>query len=144
MTTLLHKLLIPVDGSASSLHAVEHAAALSRAGLAAEIHLLNVQPPVGSNVADFVGKKTLTDFHREEGKKALAAAETCLQKAGVSFTIHIGVGQPGPTIAAFVRELSCDHIVMGSRGLGSALNLLMGSVASDVIENADVPVTLVK
>lgn len=144
MTALMHKLLIPVDGSPSSLRAVEHAATLSRAGLAAEIHLLNVQLPVGSNVADFVAKKTLSDYHREEGKKALAEAEANLQKASIAFTIHISVGAPGAVIAAFVRELNCDHVVMGSRGLGSALNLLMGSVASDVIENVDVPVTLVK
>ena len=44
----------------------------------------------------------------------------------------------------FAKRLGVDKIIMGTRGLGGLAGLLMGSVATDVIKNAPVPVTLVK
>ena len=48
------------------------------------------------------------------------------------------------TIADCARDLQCDAIVMGTRGLGAIQTLLLGSVAVKVIHLADQPVTLIK
>ena len=58
--------------------------------------------------------------------------------------IHIVVGQPAEAIVAFCEELKCDAIVMGTRGHGKAVGLILGSVARDVIAKASAPVTVVK
>jgi nucleotide-binding universal stress UspA family protein len=47
-------------------------------------------------------------------------------------------------IAQVAREEDIQHIVMGTRGLGSIQGLLLGSVATKVIHLADVPITLIK
>ena len=47
-------------------------------------------------------------------------------------------------IASFAKKLGATQIVMGTRGLGSAFGLLLGSVATHVISHVEVPVTLVK
>jgi nucleotide-binding universal stress UspA family protein len=54
------------------------------------------------------------------------------------------VGPPGPTIAETAGALGCDLIVLGARGLGSHTAALLGSVAQSTIENAGVPVLVVK
>ena len=141
------KVLVPVDGSESSNHAVDHV--LKRLGLCkdtVEIHLLNVQPPVpgGSAVSSHVGQGALRQHHKEEGMKALASAMQKLDAAGVPYVHHISVGEPAEVIAQFASEKQCDEILMGTRGAGGAANLLLGSVTTKVIHLAHVPVLLVK
>jgi nucleotide-binding universal stress UspA family protein len=91
-----------------------------------------------------VAKSELDAYRRDEGQKALADALARLEQAGVPHDHHIGVGAPGATIAAFAQQLGCTQIVMGSRGRGGALGALLGSVATAVLRDATVPVTVVK
>jgi nucleotide-binding universal stress UspA family protein len=73
----------------------------------------------------------------------LAAAKTLLDAAAVPCTSEIASGYVGLTIVAYARERGCDGIVMGTRGVGSTEQLL-GSIARQVVQLADMPVTLVK
>jgi nucleotide-binding universal stress UspA family protein len=53
-------------------------------------------------------------------------------------------GPVAETIDRIARETQADQIVMGTRGLGRVRGLLLGSVATQVVHLADIPVTLVK
>ena len=141
------KLLVAVDGSEPSRHAVEFA--LKSRGLykdPVEIHLINVQPnlPFGSRVSSVLGHDQIAQYHREEGMTALKGAMQQLGSAGATYTHHIVVGEPAEVLAEFAREHACDQIVMGTRGLGATTSLLLGSVATKVIHLSPVPVVLVK
>jgi len=138
------KILVPVDGSAHSERAVRHVVSLVRQGQKVEVHLLNVQPALTGNVVTFIDKPTRDDYHREEADKALAGARAVLKEAGIAAIEHIGVGVPGPTIVAFAKRLGCAQVVMGSHGLGAAMQLVLGSVAQDVVRNTSCVVTIVK
>jgi nucleotide-binding universal stress UspA family protein len=138
------KLLVPVDGSEQSMRALRRAVEMVELGQAGEIHLLNVQPPLSGSVTTFVDKPTRDDYHREEADKALAEARTLLNGASVRFEEHIGVGDPGATIKAFAKRLGVGQVVMGTHGRGAAMQLVLGSVAQDVVRDSKVPVTVVK
>jgi nucleotide-binding universal stress UspA family protein len=138
------KSLIPVDGSENALRALRYAVSLSRDCGPVELHLLNVQPPLGGDVTTFVGSATVKDFHREEGEKILAPAKAVLDREGVSYKPHITVGPVGEAIAGFAKKLGCNAIIMGTRGLGRLKGVLLGSVSTEVIHHAEMPVTLVK
>lgn len=139
------RILIPVDGSERSLAAVRHAAGpLAQANPGLEIHLLNVQPPLPSAASTFIDSAVVRGFHEEEGAKALAAARKLLDAAGLRYASNSVVGEPAETIAAYAEQRGCTAIVMGTRGLGSAAGLLLGSVAHKVLQLSKVPVTLVK
>lgn len=144
MTTHRLNLLVPVDGSAGSDRAVDHAMVLANWGLVGDIHLVNVQYPLPGAVTTFVGNKAVSGYHHDEGLKALAAARAKLDAAKVPHHVHIAVGQPVDVITTFCKEFKSDGIVMGTRGLGKAAGLILGSVARDVIAKAPVPVTVVK
>ena len=140
----LSKVLVPVDGSPEAERAVRHAIQMAKAGQVGELHLLNVQPPLSGTVGTFIDKPTRDDYHREEADKTLAGARKLLAEAGVPFKEHIGVGQAGPSIIAFAEKLGCGQIVMGTHGLGSAMQLVLGSVAQDVVRDSGAAVTVVK
>jgi nucleotide-binding universal stress UspA family protein len=140
----MFKALVPIDGSENALRALERAVALVRDRVPFELHLLNVQPSLSGDVTTFVGSTTVKDYHREEGEKALASARALLDGQGIPYKLHITVGPAGESIAGFARKLGCDTIVMGTRGMGKIKGALLGSVSTEVIRHADVPVTLVK
>jgi nucleotide-binding universal stress UspA family protein len=140
------KILLPVDGSANSLRAVDHLiahAAWFRE--VPEIHLLHVQPPVPiAGALAHVGKETLHSHYVEESQAHLAGAQQKLAAAGRPHATHIHVGQAAEVIAKVAGELGCDLIVMGTHGRSGVAGLLMGSVASHVLSLAGCPVLLVK
>lgn len=137
------KLLVPLDGSAAAARALNHALWLAEHRAGALLILLNVQN------AETLG---LSDVMRAEGE-ALAAqeAEEILKKPVARCrALHTqceGRAEYGPvaeTINRIARETQADQIVMGTRGLGRLRGLLLGSVATQVVHLAEIPVTLVK
>lgn len=137
-------ILVAVDGSGTSDRAVHHACDLIGAGLAAELHLLNVQPNLGGAISTFVSKEQIDAHHREEGQKGLASAIEITRKAGIDAKVHIGVGRQGEVASDFVAKLGAGLVVLGTRGHTGLAGVLLGSVAQDVIAHVEVPVTLVK
>lgn len=137
-------ILVPVDGSKNSDRAVHHAVGLAKAAPGSSLHLLNVQPSVGSLGAVVASQANVEGCRREEGDKALASALKICAESGVEAVPHIGVGRPGSVIGEFVKRLGCQTVVMGTRGCGGIAGLLLGSVAQDVIAHVDVRVCLVE
>ena len=139
------KTLVPIDGSESALRALRHVLALRERGLGLEIHLINAQVPIASGHAKmFIASDDYNRYCQEEGLAALGPARALLTEAGVDFRHHIVVGHIGETIVRFAREKGMEQIVMGSRGMSAISDLLMGSVASKVVQLAPMPVTVVK
>ena len=80
---------------------------------------------------------------RQRNSKALAPARELLDAAGLKYQEHRRVGEPTAQIAEVARELGCDLVVMGTRGLGSHTAGLLGSVAQGVLARCTVPMLLV-
>lgn len=140
----MKSILVAVDGSETSDRAVRHALELLSAGLAAELHLLNVQPNLGGAISTFVSREQIEDHHRDEGNKALASAIELAKKAAVPAKVHIGVGRQGEIVSDYVDKLGAGLVVLGTRGHTGLAGVLLGSVAQDVIAHVNVPVTLIK
>ncbi len=141
----MQKILIPVDGSQHAERAVSTVIKQFQATGQLDIHLLNVQVPVESGHARmFVSKDDLDGYYRDEGRQALAGAASLLKQAGVPFSEHLAIGHTAETIINFAQQHQFDQIVMGTQGRTGLANLLLGSVASEVLQSGKVPVTLVK
>jgi nucleotide-binding universal stress UspA family protein len=139
------KWLIPVDGSESSLHAVEYVIKESaQRERKPQLFLVNVQAPLSSDITRFVHGKDIESYHREAGEAALAAARAKLDATKVAYSTHILVGEAAQALVDFANQKQSTLIVMGARGLGSVVGLFMGSVTSKVVHLASTPVLLVK
>ena len=139
------RILVPLDGSENSLKSIEHL--IGRRGWYSgtpEIHLINVQTPLPGNVTRFISHEEIRQYHLEEGMTILAAAKAKLDAAGMSHVLHVDVGDAAETIAHYVQEKQIDMIMLGTRGLGSVAAVLLGSVATKIIHQTEVPVLLLR
>jgi nucleotide-binding universal stress UspA family protein len=153
------KLLVAVDGSPASLRAVNMAIEFAGGRQSASVILLTVQNPtvLGPDTGLMLAAWTEEEEERA-GEEALKEAVAKCQAAGIQFTtrnergVPAGIqfttrnerGVPAVMIDQVARQENVDHIIMGSRGLGSVRGLLVGSVATKVLHLVNVPVTIVK
>lgn len=141
------KVLVAFDGSDNAMRAVEQLPrSLNTDKL--HVHLLNVREPVKMREVVFNDKlsdmQAIEKLREEAGLAVLAPAKARLEAAGVSFDAHALIGSPAVVIADFAREYHCELIVLGTRGMGTIKNLMLGSVATKVMHLAEAPVLLVK
>lgn len=137
--------LVPVDGSAVSLKPVTWLVMhLDDWKEAPAIHLLNVQPALPQDIGRFIAAEQLRDYHREEGRKALAAAEQQLKAAGLEVHAHVAVGEVAETIVDYAAKESCDQILIGTRGHTGLGGTLLGSAAAKVAHLTQVPLLLIR
>ncbi|MCI0430656.1 MAG: universal stress protein [Rhodospirillales bacterium] len=136
-------IVIAVDGSENALEAVRHGARMAAANTSIRLHLLNVQPPLPSAASSFVSQDVVRAFHQDEGEKCLKPARALLDQQKIAYECHVAVGGAADAIVAYAEQKGCDHILMGTRGLGTLPSLLLGSVATRVLHLAEVPVTLI-
>jgi nucleotide-binding universal stress UspA family protein len=142
----MKRLLVPVDNSDNAMRALDYAIRLAKETGSAELHIVNAheQPIVFGEIAVYLEVEKAKELQRRHSEDILKPAIEAAKAAGVPFTSEILVGDLARVIAAYGEEKGCDQIVMGTRGLGSIGNLLMGSVATKVIHLTKLPVTLVK
>jgi YjbE family integral membrane protein len=141
------RIVLAVDGSTTSLGAVRQVIgmrSLLPAGIDLAVDLVNVQRPLPSEVASSIDRDALHEYHREKSDAALAEAAALLDAAGIAYTRHHFVGEPGRLIAQHAADRHADEIVMGTRGLGTHTGALLGSVTRGTIEHATVPVLVVR
>lgn len=140
------KVLLPVDGSKSSLHAVKYVAKLATNSRSpVKVTLISVHDDIGlSHVKQFVSKSVVDDYLREISEKELKSAQKVLDTARVKHNMVIKRGHVAQEIIGQANKDKVDIIVMGAKGRGGLLDVLMGSVAQRVSSSAKQPVLLVK
>ncbi len=106
--------------------------------------LFTARMALPARVATAVGKHVVSDYHTEEAEKALAPAVKFLLRHGINAKSEWKPGPIGETIAEYAQANRFDLLVMGSHGHGSLVNLVMGSVATQVLAHCKVPVLLVR
>jgi nucleotide-binding universal stress UspA family protein len=139
------KILLPVDGSESSIEAVQFAIRLVRSGLRATFVLANVQEP--TYLYEMVlapDAEVLERISGAAGSHSLEAAQALLQSAGVTFEREVASGDPGHVLVDVIERYQCDAVVMGARGMGALRHALLGSVSQAVLHSSPVPVTIVQ
>ncbi|AOG24724.1 universal stress protein [Acidovorax sp. RAC01] len=140
-------ILVPVDGSDTSLLAVSKAAGLAKAFGSAVTALYVVDPyPFTGVGADFAyGQAQYINAAKAEANAALEAVRKAMGDAGVPVTTVVGEGHA--VHEGIVRALDgtdIDLVVMGSHGRRGLEKLMLGSVAQKVLGVVRVPVMVVR
>jgi nucleotide-binding universal stress UspA family protein len=142
----MHKLLVPVDGSDNAMRALEYAIRLAKECGPTELAIAYAHEPpiVYGELAIYVPPGEAKELQRKHGEDILRPFIETAKRAGVTFSSQVLIGDIPQSIVSCAKTLGCDGIVMGTRGMGSILNLIAGSVATKVIHLTKLPVTLVK
>jgi nucleotide-binding universal stress UspA family protein len=140
------KILLPIDGSKSSLNAAKYVAKLAKNSRSpVNVTLVSVHDDIGlSHVKQFVSKSVVDDYLREISEKELKPAQKILATAGIKHNMAIRRGHISEEIIALANKDKVDMIVMGAKGRSGLLDVLIGSVAQRVCSSAKQPVLLIK
>jgi nucleotide-binding universal stress UspA family protein len=139
------KILLAVDGSAYSKKMLAYLTTHSELfGPNNAYHLFTVQPALPPRARAALGKEVVNNYYAEESEKVLAPVSRFLLRHGIDAASSWKIGPAGETIAKMAESGKFDLLIMGSHGHGALANLVMGSVATQVIASSKVPVLLVR
>ena len=106
--------------------------------------IFTVQPALPPRARAAVGKEVVDKYYAEEAEKVLGPVSKFLTRHGVEAKSQWKVGHAGETIAKAAESGKFDLLVMGSHGHSALGNLVLGSVATQVLAHCSVPVLLVR
>jgi nucleotide-binding universal stress UspA family protein len=140
------RILLAVDESENARRAARYLAKLASELNALDVHVLNVRVPVieHGELSLLLPRERAEQAAREVGQQAVGAIEALLREQSMRCTTEVLLGDVAPSIARRAKELACDAIVIGSRGMTPLQNLVIGSVAIRVVHLSEVPVIVVK
>lgn len=136
------KIAVAVDGSDNALRAANHAIMLAQYLPEAHLEIIYV-----------------ADYNKAKDERLLAQSPESLsltreqkiqpvlklaKSVGVEIEIIMLKGNPSHEIIRYVKEQSIEQLVIGSRGLNTFQEMILGSVSHKVMKHASCPVTIVK
>lgn len=139
----MQKILVPVNGSATAMRALQDAIDTARSYRAATIVLVHVQPLLPRHVARFLSHEQMNDYRREQGLPVLRAAQERVEAAGIPVEAHLLRGCFVPAIVRFVSTHKIDEIVLGASPVDGLARWIRRPAAHRLIGATEVPVELV-
>lgn len=147
MTT--ERIVLGYDGSAGALAAVEwckeHAVPLAAevlvVGVVDVVPLIGLAPAASPSVS--LSYDSIQGAMQEAVSEELEEAVASLTAAGVTCRAVVANGNPAQTLDRVAVEESAGLIVVGRRGRGGFMEMLLGSVPHTLAHHATVPVVIV-
>ena len=139
-------ILLAVDGSPYTRRMLAYVAAHDEwLGARHDYTIVTAVPAVTPRASAVLDADVLKAYYEEEADKVLKPVRAFFdQQAGSRVRFEVKVGSAAEQIAAVARESKPDLLIMGSHGHGNLGNLVMGSVATQVLARTAVPVLLVR
>lgn len=134
-------IVLAADGSTNSLRAAKEAATIAKAFQAKITVVFVVElEQARQEVMHAASHESLYLERRQK----LAGVEEILQTEQIQFVTILLKGSPGPEIVKFVNEQDADLVIIGSRGLNSLQEMVLGSVSHKVMKRVNCPAMIVK
>ncbi|MEO4052665.1 universal stress protein [Solibacillus sp. CAU 1738] len=134
-------IVVAADGSDNAFRAATEAAKIAK--------LSNGRITI-IYVADFEKSKTdvlhatSAESLYMERRKKLSNIENLLREQQIPYKIEILRGIAGPEIINYTNNNAVDLVVIGSRGLNSLQEMMLGSVSHKVLKRVNCPALIVK
>jgi nucleotide-binding universal stress UspA family protein len=139
---MFKKVLVAVDGSDSSQGAIKLVKGLAQGGLVEAVTLISVTPAPSLTLQamDFIVSET----NRIDPLSNLVVENTrsSLESIGLKVDTVVLSGDPSTKICKYAKDHQFDLIILGSRGLSTAKELVLGSVSHKVLQMAPCPVLI--
>jgi nucleotide-binding universal stress UspA family protein len=137
--------LVPLDGSPLADDALAHALAV----FDCPVTVLNVVTPLDAGMSESGVLEPDESRKTEARERASELIDQALDRAAVAeqeIETAIETGDPAETIVDYAEAHDVDHVVMGGHGgeRGAIASRLLGTVATTVVGEAPVTVTVVR
>jgi nucleotide-binding universal stress UspA family protein len=138
------KILLAVDGSPYTKKMLAYLAAHELFSLKNEYTAFTAQLVLPTQARSALGKELVHKYYKDEGKRVMGPVTKFLERHGVVAKCLWKTGKPGDLISKLADDGKFDLVVMGSHGHGALMNLVVGSVATEVLAGCKVPVLVVR
>ena len=144
---------IAVDGSKYGMAAVNHVLkAIDFFGKGAQFYLINVvndyagavMPDMAGMALPALSESEVLELQKKEFAETVDPLRPLFEKAGLKPTEVCLVGNPSDEIAAFAKKNKLDLIVMGSHGYTRFKSAVMGSTATHIAAEGNVPLLIIR
>lgn len=136
------KIAVAIDGSENALRAAKHAITLAQYLPEAHLEVIYV-----SDFNKAKDERLLTQSPESLTLKREQKVHPILELAkyvGVKTKITMLKGNPSQEIIKYVNSEEIDQLVIGSRGLNTLQEMVLGSVSHKVMKHVNCPITIVK
>jgi nucleotide-binding universal stress UspA family protein len=145
---MYHRILVPLDGSATAERGLREAIGLA-AEQKARLSLLHVADnfPMLMEMSSVTSYQEMLNELRRYGEDVLAKAKRAAAEAGVqadTLLREVTQGRIADVIIDEAKKTGCGLIVMGTHGRRGFSRLTLGSEAERVVRSSTVPVLLVR
>lgn len=142
---VFNRILVPVDGSATSDKALDYAVRLAREGRAALRVLHAIDELAYTGGFEYAGDVALAT--RGAAQRLLDQAADTVKRAGFTADTQL-VEQAGrrlgEAVAEAARDWQADLVVAGTHGRKGLARALLGSGAEQIVRSCPVPVLVVR
>ena len=141
MAIKIKKILVPLDGSSNSFRGLDVAIHMARESHATVtgLYVAAITKPGPKDKITPLEKILLGHAQKIMKKSKLKAAQK-----GILFFERVSYGDDGKRIVEVAEKQNFDLIVIGSRGMGAAKELFLGSTSNYVLHKSKKPVLIVK
>ncbi len=142
---MLQHLLVPVDGSPTSLKAAHFAADLARLSGAKITLLTAISTPTMIPLGPIDGYVASEPFPSGAAMSAIQSLILELERSLGKERVHstLTEGAADDVVLEAIEQLHPDLVVIGSRSQGAIARWVLGSVSTEVVQRSSVPVTVV-
>jgi len=141
MTIKIKKILVPLDGSSNSFRGLDVAIHMARQCQATITGLYVVgitKPRINEPISD------PEKIFLEHAQKIMKKAKLKAAQKGILFFDRVSYDDAGKRIVYVAERKNFDLIVIGSRGMGAAKEIFLGSTSNYVLHKSKKPVLIVK
>lgn len=139
------KILLAVDGSSYTKKMLAYLTTHEEVfGSKNDYTIITVQLPLPPRARAAVGADIAKGYYAEEAEKITSPVVKFLMRHNIQPQVIHKVGTPGDLISKAAESGQFDLLLMGSHGNSALGNLVMGSVATQVLAHCKVPLLLVR
>jgi nucleotide-binding universal stress UspA family protein len=144
MATDIKQILVPIDFSPTSEHALAYAVDFAKK-VGAKITVMHAYelPVYGFPDGALVATADVAARILQSAQAGLTAAIEKHKGAGVEMTAVLRDGPPADEVAAVAKKSHADLVILGTHGRRGLRRAIMGSVAEEVIRACECPVLTV-
>ena len=139
------KILLAVDGSSHTQRLIDYLAAQPEWRRADHAYtVMHCVPSVPPGAASMLGAQDLKTYYDDQAETVFAPIRAVLAEKGIEAVFVAKVGHAGDIIASEAEAGGFDLVMMGSHGHSALGKLVLGSIATRVMAQCEVPVLLVR
>ncbi|MGN7478235.1 universal stress protein [Solibacillus silvestris] len=135
-------ILLAADGSQNSIRAAKEALKIAKAGKEAAVTIIFVID-MEKVKTEVLHASSVESLYMERRQK-LVPVEQLFKEQHVSYKVELVHGSPGPEIIKYANTQNVDLVIIGSRGLNSLQEMVLGSVSHKVMKRVQCPAMIVK